>query len=59
MENPSMLAVGTNVTAGVTVGAVGNTGNSTANHLHFSIITADGYYVNPYSYLLAAQQNES
>ncbi len=59
MENPSMLAVGTKVTAGVTVGAVGNTGNSTANHLHFSIITADGYYVNPYAYLLAAQESEA
>lgn len=47
---------GTVVLRGDVVGHVGSTGNSRANHLHFTIISADGYYVNPYTYLAEAQK---
>ncbi|MDL2237995.1 M23 family metallopeptidase [Christensenellaceae bacterium OttesenSCG-928-K19] len=56
MVKAATLPVGATVKKGDVVGFVGDTGNSTANHLHFTIITADGYYLNPYSYLKTAQQ---
>lgn len=56
MVEPPTLTIGATVRAGDVVGYVGNTGNSTANHLHFTIITTNGYYVNPYTYLKTAQQ---
>lgn len=56
MVEPTNLQPGDKVAEGDVVGHVGNTGNSTANHLHFTIITEDGYYLNPYTYLKDAQK---
>lgn len=56
MVEPTDLKPGDEVFRGDVVGHVGNTGNSTANHLHFTIITEDGYYLNPYTYLRDAQK---
>jgi len=55
MVEPPALKAGDKVERGDVVGHVGNTGNSTANHLHFTIITSDGYYLNPYQYLIESQ----
>lgn len=52
----SEVPVGTRVRRGDVVGHVGSTGNSRANHLHFTIVTAGGQYVNSYPYLLRAQE---
>lgn len=63
MNAPPSLAVGTTVTRGQTIGYVGNTGNSTGNHLHFGFKTGssfryndvnayhDGTWVNPANYM--------
>ena len=56
MVEPTELQPGDKAVRGDVVGHVGNTGNSTANHLHFTIITEDGYYLNPYPYLRDAQK---
>lgn len=37
------------------VGHVGNTGNSSANHLHLSILHPNGQYINPYPYVVNAK----
>ncbi len=59
MAQASAQKLGAKVKQGDTVGHVGSTGNSTASHLHFAIITNDGYYLNPYPYLVKAQQQAS
>ncbi len=48
---PSNVYVGAYVTAGTKVGKVGNTGNSSGNHLHFQINTSNAWNgpVNPQS----------
>ena len=42
------LSVGERVKQGDVLGHVGNTGNSTANHLHLGMISPDYTYINPY-----------
>lgn len=51
----SGVPAGTQVRRGDVIGHVGSTGNSRANHLHFTIVTAGGQYVNSFPYLLQAQ----
>lgn len=49
-KNSLTVKVGDNVSRGQQIGKVGTTGDSTGNHLHFSVIKS-GSYVNPDDYL--------
>lgn len=51
VELSNYVQPGQQVLAGDVIGLVGSTGNSAANHLHFTVISSDGYYVNPYPML--------
>ncbi len=42
------LKMGEQVEKGQVVGHVGNTGNSTANHLHLTMVSPEFTYINPY-----------
>lgn len=45
------VATGDTVTRGQVLGRVGNTGQSQGAHLHFTVQTADGAFINPLSWL--------
>ncbi len=47
------LRAGDVVKQGELLGHVGNTGNSDANHLHLTMITPEGLYINPYELMKA------
>ncbi len=47
------LQEGQRAEAGQRIGFVGNTGNSSRDHLHLTIISPDGKLIDPYSYLKA------
>lgn len=46
------VSQGDPVTLGMTLGGIGNTGNSFGNHLHFEVLV-DGVYVNPRTFMAA------
>ena len=48
------VTAGQSVKAGDVIAAVGSTGNSTGNHLHFEI-RQDGSQVNPENYIYRGQ----
>ncbi|MEL7608451.1 MAG: M23 family metallopeptidase [Bacillota bacterium] len=54
LEIPDFLKQGQSVKAGDLVGLVGNTGNSSVNHLHITIISPNQLYIDPYKFMLAA-----
>ena len=54
VKKPDFLEQGQSVKAGDTIGLVGNTGNSSVDHLHISILMPDGRYVDPYSLMQRA-----
>ncbi|MBC5648998.1 peptidoglycan DD-metalloendopeptidase family protein [Christensenella tenuis] len=55
VEVSQLVQPGDTVKRGDPVGLAGNTGNSTANHLHIAVIAPGGVYVNPYPYLADAE----
>ena len=50
MIKPSILQIGSTITAGTLIGYVGQTGAATGNHLHFEIFV-NGNRVDPLTYL--------
>ncbi len=54
VKQSDLVYEGEEVTQGQPIGLVGSTGNSVANHLHLSIITPEGRYINPYDVFMQA-----
>lgn len=50
------VEVGERVQSGQQVGDVGNTGNSDAPHLHISIISPEGEFLNPYDLMITLKE---
>jgi len=53
------VKVGDEVKQGDKIGEVGSTGESTGNHLHFTIVDANGKKVDPYDYLDLSMLNDT
>lgn len=51
VEPTTYVNVGDRVEKGDILGEVGNTGNSDVNHLHLTVASPDGTFVNPYKML--------
>jgi murein DD-endopeptidase MepM/ murein hydrolase activator NlpD len=47
-ELSTFVTEGQEVKQGQQIGRVGNTGNSDMYHLHVSVVSPDGKYLNPY-----------
>ena len=58
VKKTGFLKPGDNVAMGELLGYVGNTGNSSVNHLHIGIISPKDMYINPYSLMMAAQKRD-
>jgi len=50
------VSPGNVISGGSVIGAVGSTGNSTGNHLHFGIKDANGNFINPSSLIAGARK---
>lgn len=55
VRETTFLNEGDAVKAGALIGHVGNTGNSSLDHLHLTIVAPNGLYINPYPYLKAVE----
>lgn len=55
VEVSQFVSVGDRVVRGQAVGLAGNTGNSTTDHLHLAVIMPEGFYIDPYPYLMEAE----
>jgi len=50
-QSSTSVSAGQQVSAGQTIGAVGNTGNSFGAHLHFEVRKSDGTHYDPQNYI--------
>lgn len=50
LHNSVIVSVGDEVRGGQQIASVGSTGSSTGPHLHLSVITAKGEFIDPYDY---------
>ena len=55
VEVSQFVSVGDRVVRGQAVGLAGNTGNSTTDHLHLAVVMPEGFYIDPYPYLMEAE----
>ncbi|NLB82093.1 MAG: M23 family metallopeptidase [Clostridiaceae bacterium] len=52
VEPTTYVSVGDTVAKGDILGEVGNTGNSDTNHLHLTVASPEGEFINPYDLLV-------